>query len=359
MVNIKLESEYKKTFRTESIASMFDVPVTEKLSKEWDVDLPSIEDDWSIGLIVGSSGSGKTTIANNIYGQALSSEDIQWKEGHTILDCFDEHLAVKDISSALNRVGFSSPPQWLLPYRSLSNGQKFRADLARLLTAKESTILVDEYTSMLDRTVAKTCSVAVKKAITKSNKKMIACSCHYDIIEWLEADWVYDVSTGILARGSLRRPKISVELYRCKSSMWSLFKGYHYMNGDINKSAHCYIGTIDNKPVAFVAVLHHPCKNKHMKRIHRTVVMPDYQGVGIGNGIVEAVSDIYHKLGNAVVATTGHPASISHRCRSKRWKMTRKPSMMKRSKSNEINKNYKASSGRITASFRYVPPIGT
>jgi ABC-type ATPase with predicted acetyltransferase domain len=91
-------------------------------------------------------------------------------------------------------VGFGSIPNWLKPYHVLSNGEKMRVDLARSLLEKDF-IVFDEFTSVIDRNVAETACIAVKKAIERTGKKFIAVTCHYDVIEWLEPDFVFNTNS--------------------------------------------------------------------------------------------------------------------------------------------------------------------
>ena len=100
----------------------------------------------------------------------------------------------KDIIKMFNSVGFSSPPSWLKPYSVLSNGEKMRVDLARELLAEKEIVIFDEFTSVVNREVAKISSYAVSKAIRRNNKKFIAVSCHDDIIDWLEPDWIFNTN---------------------------------------------------------------------------------------------------------------------------------------------------------------------
>jgi len=89
-------------------------------------------------------------------------------------------------------VGFSSPPSWLKPYAVLSNGERMRADLARAILEERELIVFDEFTSVVNREVAKTGSYAISKAARRAGKRFIAVSCHKDITDWLEPDWIYD-----------------------------------------------------------------------------------------------------------------------------------------------------------------------
>lgn len=66
--------------------------------------------------------------------------------------------------------------------------------MARALLERDF-VVFDEFTSVVDRNVAKTACIAINKAIKKTGKKFIAISCHYDILDWLQPDWVFDTNT--------------------------------------------------------------------------------------------------------------------------------------------------------------------
>jgi energy-coupling factor transporter ATP-binding protein EcfA2 len=348
------EIEYRPTFRTQKVAGMFDVPVEDKLSREWHIDLPIDDKPWGIGLIVGASGAGKTTIAKHAFGEKHYHTGNEWKE-NSLLDDFDSDLSIKEITDALSHVGFSSPPAWLLPFKALSNGQQFRAEISRTLLESNDLIVFDEFTSVVDRTVAKVGCHAIQKFIRKKNKKFVAVTCHYDVEEWLQPDWVYDVSSDEFKWGCLRRSAVCLEVHKVHHSAWQLFKGHHYLSADINKSAACFMGTIEGNPVGIVAVLPFPHpKVKRGRREHRTVVLPDYQGMGIGNRLSEHVAQHYVDNGYRYFSTTSHPAMIYYRANTNRWHMTRQPSRTAVPGKTSILSRRWASSKRMTASFEYI-----
>lgn len=348
----RLEADYKESYRTARIASMFDVPVSEKLSKEWDVEFPIEGFTWNIGLIVGPSGSGKTTLSKVLFPEAAYFTGHKWSNDAFVND-YPESMSVEAIAKSLNAVGFSSPPSWFLPYNALSNGQKFRADLSRALCQENDLLVFDEFTSVVDRTVATIGCAAVSKAIKASGKQFVGVSCHYDIIEWLEPDWVYYVDSNEFTRRSERRPSIHLNISKCKNSVWRLFRDHHYLTGEINNSAECYLATIDDKPVAFTSFIHFPHpKCPRFKKIHRTVVLPDYQGIGIGSRIVEEVAERYLADGYRVITVIGSPLFIRHRAQSPLWVMKRKPSHI--GFPNRAGKITDYSGKRITASFEFV-----
>ena len=147
---------------------------------------------FKLGVIVGSSGSGKSTLLKN-FG---IEESPIWDSNKSIVSHFE---SPDDAINKLGSVGLNSIPSWYKSYHVLSNGEKFRADLARKL---KSNCVIDEFTSVIDRTVAKAASVSLSKYIQNNDLENIVLStCHHDIIDWLEPDWVLNTDTGELLHG--------------------------------------------------------------------------------------------------------------------------------------------------------------
>lgn len=350
-INYLIEHQPILSFRAAKVAGMFDVSLTEKLSKKWNLNIPFEDKPWNVGLIVGASGSGKTTIATQLFG-SLVHNGFNWNAS-CLLDDFAELLTVKAITETLSRVGFSSPPQWLLPYAVLSNGQKFRVELARCLLEYDDLFVFDEFTSVVDRQVAQIGAYSFGKAIKRANKQFVAITCHYDVEAWLQPDWVLDVSTGIFKWGCLRRPQLEFKIQRIGYQAWELFKEHHYLNASINKSAICFGGFLNDRIVAFDAWLpmvglRHGQKGK---RGHRTVVMPDFQGLGLGNRLFTTCAQMWAGLGYRVFSGTAHPAEIKKRIESKDWLVH----AIKRSgRDNGSKKAFVRSLGRVTCRSRFI-----
>lgn len=187
-IDIVRESKVKESFRNSKVQGMFDIPKSDKevFRLQANIEIP---EDYQIGLIVGPSGSGKTLLASQIMGM---TDLPNWSIDDSVVDCFSNDLNIKQITGSLTGVGFSDTRCWLRPHSVLSNGQKFRADLARML-AENKTVVFDEFTSVVDRTVAKATSNSLRKYLSANiDKKFVGVSCHYDIIEWLQPDWVFD-----------------------------------------------------------------------------------------------------------------------------------------------------------------------
>jgi len=363
--HIVKRSRVLDSFRVSQVAGMFDLPAKREITHEWHAELPVEErTDWSVGLIVGPSGAGKSVLARELFPTAYFHESFDWPPEHSILDGFPEPLKTKDIIAALSSVGFSSPPHWLKRHAHLSNGQRFRCDLARCLLLDDPLVVFDEFTSVVDRDVARICSHAVAKAIRRRAKdnpaapRFIALSCHDDIIEWLQPDWIYQVAAARFEwRRLCRRPSVTLHITRCSRDLWPLFRGHHYLSSALHRAAHCYLATWENKPVAFCAARHHvglgtKAKGRRAFREHRIVVLPDYQGAGIGNAFSEFIADLHTSQRLRYYSTTGHPAFIHHRSRSPLWRLIRHPKQ--RSQRSGAGTSSASSAARLTASFEFI-----
>ena len=164
-----------------------------KLEKRFKGAIPIEEDNWQVGVIVGRSGSGKTSIAKQLFPEAyIRGFDYSHR---CVLDDFPEGLETGEITKMLCSVGFASPPDWLKSYDCLSQGEKMRVDIARALCLNQNRIVFDEFTSVVDREIAKVSAFAISKAVRRSKKKFIAVTCHYDVVDWLEPDWVFSTDT--------------------------------------------------------------------------------------------------------------------------------------------------------------------
>ena len=349
-----VSSPVPESFRVNKIKGMFDCQFDE-VKKEFDVSIPIENMPWNVGLIVGASGTGKTTIASRVFDGFNVFKGFEWNAA-SIVDDFPSNKTPKEITEILSKVGFSSPPDWLKPFAVLSNGQKMRAELARLILESDKPFIYDEFTSVVDRQVAQIGSAAIQKFVRKENKQFIAVSCHYDIAEWLEPDWVYDCNKMQFTdtRGSLRRPKIEIHVREAKQTEWSMFMDFHYLSSDHNNAAHKYIAEINGEPVAWCSVLHFPHPvTKNCKKMHRTVVKPDYQGVGLGYFLRCEVAKRYQEKGFIVRTTLSSPALINAMLKRKEWAMVRKPSRVgATSKAGVLSGS--TSDSRLTASFEFV-----
>lgn len=357
--HILRESRIEQSPRVKQVEGIFDIPISERSSEKWEVNLPLEDREWHIGLIAGPSGCGKSTIARELFGAAVCV-GFDWPEQKSILDGFPE-MSIKDITEILSSVGFSSPPLWLRPFQVLSTGQQMRVNVARLLAEQKNLAVMDEFTSVVDRTVAQIGSAAIAKTIRRRNQKFVAVTCHYDVADWLQPDWIYQPQRNEFAWRSLqRRPAIGLEISRVHHSAWKLFKPYHYLNLSFNKGARAYVAFYRDQPVALQAVLKTPHAKVHnLYRGHRAVCLPDFQGVGIGNALITYIASAYRGIGARITSTTASPALNKSRARDARWKCIKPPKLNQPfgpSSSLSIRTKWIPAVNRLTTTWEYIGP---
>lgn len=320
-VDVVVESGVNLSVRARQVCGMFDCPPQDKQRIEWRAEMPIEDRDWSVGLLVGPSGSGKTTIANSLWPEEMNTNPT-W-DGETLIDCFS--AGIEDTSYALNAVGFNTIPAWLRPYRVLSNGEKFRAEMARRIVEQDGLIVVDEFTSVVDRQVAQIASHAIQKYIRRSGKKLIAMSCHDDIIDWLQPDWIFRPDERSFSWRSVQpRPRVDIEVARLPYEAWGIFAPYHYMSAELHKAARCYGAWVNGNLAAFAGVMHKPHpKTKNLKGVSRLVTLPDYQGLGVAFVLSETVASAYKALGFRYRHYPAHPMFVrAHR--ENKWRMMKR-----------------------------------
>ena len=282
--------------------------------------------DWNIGVVVGASGSGKTSIGKIIFGEnKIYDYHEGWADDKPIIDCIAPDGDFNEVTGALANVGLGDVPAWLRPFRVLSNGEQFRAGLARIVCEKPQEIVVDEFTSVIDRQIAKIGSQAFQKAWRRSNPtgKVVLLTPHYDILEWVQPDWVIDTNTKTFRRERLRRPDINLEIWKVDSSYWRFYKPHYYLNLPMPIAAEYFIGTVDGELACHMAIS--PMFHIGGYRGTRLVTMPEWQGAGVGSKFLNYMGQ-YCLDGHArcnkklpMYFHTSHPQLCGYLRHSKKW----------------------------------------
>ncbi|OGD26886.1 MAG: hypothetical protein A2V57_01175 [Candidatus Aminicenantes bacterium RBG_19FT_COMBO_65_30] len=283
---------------------------------------------------VGPSWSGKSSIARHLWPDELVGER-RWSPDGALLDDFPPGMGIEEVVGLLTAVGLGSPPAWIRPYRTLSGGEAFRASMALALAeASGDLVVVDEFTSVVDRQVARVASHATQKTVRRSGRRLIAVTCHYDVTDWLQPDWVYDVVVGEFSwRSVLPHPQLDVEIYPVDRSPWPMFRRHHYLSGDLLSSARCFGGWIGDQMVVFAAIRHFPHpRTRNIMMAHRLVVLPDYQGLGIGGRVNDWIGQHLWDRRTRYRNVVTHPAVIAYCSRSPRWRENGRPSGLRVSK---------------------------
>lgn len=340
-VEVHNRCEPSTSYRAQRVKSMFNATDDQATSFDLEADLGIEEDgDWSIGVIVGPSGSGKTSIGEQLFGGGHIYEPSGWGDGTTpIVDHVDPGGSFDNATTALSQAGLGDVPAWLRPYRVLSNGQKFRADLARVLAERPSPVILDEFSSVVDRQIARVGAGAFSKAWKRGTGKAVLLSCHYDILDWVEPDWVFDTATkefrGREGVQCFKRPRLDLEIRMGGWELWPFFKPHHYLDSGNMPFSKCYVGFIDGEPVTHLGV---GTKNVSVTvngrrrqtveaRACRMVTLPEWQGAGVGTRFINEVCEMQLRgegiLPGRKMTTlfhTSHPGLAGYMRHSSKWR---------------------------------------
>lgn len=327
-VEVRNRCDDFESYRAARVKSLFNAETG--ASFDLTADLPIEDDGWHIGVIVGPSGSGKTSLGRAIWPDTpIYDGDSQgWPTDKPIIDAIAPGGDFDAVTAALGSVGLGSVPSWLRPYHVLSNGEKFRADLARIISDAPQRVIIDEFTSVVDRQIAKFGALAFAKSWKRLHKKTgsqaILLTPHYDVIDWIEPAWVFDTATGKYAGRYLwRRPKFDLEIFKTNWSYWRFFEPHHYLKLPNMVAAKCYVGTVDGELVAHMAMGTRPGLKE--ARGCRLVVMPEWQGAGVGMRFLNSICEMWlqgqNRFGKKMPTLfhTSHPGLCAALRRDKRW----------------------------------------
>jgi energy-coupling factor transporter ATP-binding protein EcfA2 len=310
------------SYRSALVKSLFNVE--DATTFRLKADLPIEDRPWSIGLVTGPSGSGKSSIGEELAKVGFTfHKPGDWPHNAPIVDAIAPEGDWQAVTGALAAVGLGTVPSWLRPYHVLSTGEKFRAELARIVSEAPGKIIVDEFTSVVDRQIARIGAHAFAKAWRRTGGRAVLLSCHEDVAAWLQPDWVYDTGAGEFRWGAVQpRPRIELVIRQTGWEWWPLFEAHHYLKLPRMIAATNYVGFVDGRPVAHLAV---STRSRHEARACRLVVMPEWQGAGVGLRFLGAVCDMWRRGENRygrpmpVLFHTSHPGLAAALRRMPGW----------------------------------------
>lgn len=303
--------------------------------------------DFQILVITGASGSGKSTFSK-YFGE---EEKLIYDNNKAIISHFENP---EDAVERLNAVGLNSIPTWCKPRNVLSIGEGFRCDLARKI---KSNCVIDEFTSTVDRNTALSCSKSISKYIRKHNlQKCVFVSCHKDFIDVLCPDYVIDLDDECIydtRRLPSRKFELQIFERNDKQDVWKLFRKNHYLSSELNISSKVFCAFLNDELVGFCAVLPQPgVLDGNAWRVHRLVVLPDYQGLGIATKFLEFICDLFKYHNKTIYLRTSHIKLINYMKKSNKWQGDGK---LKHSVKEGGNlRNRKINEQRLSASFKYI-----
>lgn len=326
--SVVLSSNSSNSFYCKMAAQSVDLNLDEKLTHQLEI-TADLETDWNVGLIIGSSGSGKTTLAKEIFGDKFYQKQIIDFD-RCVIDQFPEEFEYKKRAEILCGIGLSSVPCWIKPLNCLSNGQQSRA-IAALNLSKNNFLVMDEFTSVIDRLAAKTMSHCVQKFARKNNVKFCAISCHYDVIDFLNPCWIIDcnkqeyIDRRGLWQNYKRSEQIKFDVRRVGRETWKNFSKYHYLSKNLPFGIMDFFGLFHNgDQIGFQCFANYTPKVKFKKikmHFNRTVIHPDYLGFGLGIKMINETSKIMKKEGYEVWGKYSSTAVFNSMIKDKNWRL--------------------------------------
>ena len=141
--------------------------------------------------------------------------------------------------------------------------------------------------------------------------------------------------------------------------VWPYFAPHHYLTGSF-AGHHAFLAVLpDGEPVAFTSIVSFPHgRIKHGWRGHRTVVLPDFQGLGIGPRLSDWLGEYVLSIkGGRFFSKTSHPRLGAYREASPYWRATssnRKVPTVKGVQAQANNFGWVADTTRLTFSHEYI-----
>ncbi|CAE8589794.1 unnamed protein product [Polarella glacialis] len=316
---------------------------------------------FAVGLLLGPSGTGKTTGLRAFQETLRSSCEATVPERSPTASREDQSNRAKLLQWLGLREGLAERP-----VETLSSGERHICTVAEaLLQAAAGTAVVDELGSTLDSKARARLCRGLRRALSGEDRipglasRLVAATLHGDVAKWLLADWVLDTASGLLWERSdegvsksmdnnfdvddpvtdevvgvscgFRHPTVPLEVQALssvdRSRAWRRFERHHYLSSELSPASECFQVSWGSEPVAFAAVLPREGRNGSSDvREHRLVVLPDFQGLGIGMGLSEFLAE--HALSTGFFgckppqqyfSSTAHAHLGAARARSSRW----------------------------------------
>lgn len=299
---------------------------------ETTIAIPNVPNQWSIGAVIGPSGTGKTIIGTTI-GTPIEDLIGRWDDNQSVVSQLGD-----DAVNICAAVGMHSIPSLLRPFGKLSLGEQNRCQMAKLVhRAKAGQLLtdrpifVDEFCSHLDATTALSIATKLGHALRLTEYRFVFASQRLDILTPLSPDWLWNTRHADMMQSvdPPRKPEIIITEITggpSKRAAWNRFRSHHYMSGELNISARCFIAKTSESGewVGFCAAISQPGRVANMWRSHRLVILPEFQGLGYGPQLEEHVGELILAYGKRFMSKTIHPRLGKYREASRSWKPTSK-----------------------------------
>ena len=131
----------------------------------------------------------------------------------------------------------------------------------------------------------------------------------------------------------IEQAALRLQLRRCPRALWRRFRQHHYKSKVLSTHATAFACEEEHRCggaarmgeaaggalVGFVATIRHNSAEGVARRAHRTVVLPQWQGLGIGARLSDAVAELHRQQQVAYYGQTVHPRFGAYRDASPLW----------------------------------------
>ena len=183
--DVRYKTSVPLTDRTIAVAEAFGLDVDEE--KEHIV-LDNVElkiGAHDIVYVTGDSRSGKSVLLRalkkDLSDEAIDIGDVQVDSSKPLIETVGN--SVEEGLELLSRVGLNDAFLFLRKYPELSDGQKYRYRLAKLVESGRQWWIMDEFCATLDRDTAKIIAFNLQKLARQQGKAVIAATTHTDLLE--------------------------------------------------------------------------------------------------------------------------------------------------------------------------------
>ena len=316
-IDIAYETATEITPRTIAVAEAFGIGIEKHRRFKIYDNLELKIGPRDIIYITGESGSGKTTLLKalekDLGEEATNIDKIQLDPEKPIIETLGK--TVEEGLRLLSRVGLNDAYLFVRRYRELSDGQKYRYRIAKLIESERQWWMMDEFCSTLDRETAKIVAFNVQKQARRTSRAVIAATTHMDLLEDLVPSVHIHKGWGrrIQVRYFPNRPNEVCSVTRGLRIEEGTLKDYkqlaefHYRNPETRPvPIKIYKLKRDGDDVAIGVILYSypppqcfgrteafgrrvPLEevNEKMATISRVILHPKYRSIGLGVRLVE------------------------------------------------------------------------
>lgn len=187
-VNKSFDTRVEKSSRVLEVAESFGLGLSDKRFVIYE-DLEIEVNDGDILYITGQSGSGKSLLLRDVAQQLREGgKNVISIDEVPLLDVPLVDQIGSDTREALelmSQAGLNDAYVWVRKPTELSDGQRYRFRLAKVLESGANVWVADEFAAVLDRETAKIVAFNISKAARTRGATLIVATTHTDLTKYL------------------------------------------------------------------------------------------------------------------------------------------------------------------------------